>query len=418
MVLRSHIGAPARISPTPHRARQPVHRRRGHPHQGRHGHPRRAVLGARRRSWPPTAHCAERGRAAHAEWTTLRRAADRSTRRAGTPLWPPPGSPAGRHRCPSSNRATSIATRVADREGLQRRRSTACPASSPAPPTSPATPAPSSPDQLPAVTRHARRPPGVLRRPRARMGSAMVGMALHGGVLPAAAPSSCSSTTCARGAPGRAQRRQGRVRVHPRLGRRRRGRPHAPAGRARLATLRAIPDLQVIRPADANETVAAWQAASSTTAPRARALPPEPHRCAPTVRPCSPGPASCAMLPTRKSCSWPLAARCRCAWRPPPRSRPGRRRSRRQPAVVGPLRSAVRCVPRLGAARRGARALRRGRHHVRLGPVGLRQHRHRPLRRQRPRWRRARPISASTSPTSWLAPPRWPARRADPTWTV
>ena len=65
------------------------------------------------------------------------------------------------------------------------------------------------------------------------MGSAMVGMAMHGGVLPAGGtffvfldymrPS---------GPPRQPQPRQGRVRLHPRLGRRRRGRADAPAGRA------------------------------------------------------------------------------------------------------------------------------------------------------------------------------------------
>jgi len=39
-----------------------------------------------------------------------------------------------------------------------------------------------------------------------------------------------------------------------------------------LATLRAIPDLQVIRPADANETVAAWKAAVAHDGPTALVL--------------------------------------------------------------------------------------------------------------------------------------------------
>ena len=51
----------------------------------------------------------------------------------------------------------------------------------------------------------------------------------------------------------------GHLRVDPRLDRPRRGRPDPPAVE-HLAALRAIPGLDVVRPADANETVAAWQA--------------------------------------------------------------------------------------------------------------------------------------------------------------
>ena len=56
----------------------------------------------------------------------------------------------------------------------------------------------------------------------------------------------------------------GHLRVDARLHRPRRGRPDPPAGRA-PAALRAIPGLNVVRPADANETAVAWARSWRTT---------------------------------------------------------------------------------------------------------------------------------------------------------
>ena len=113
------------------------------------------------------------------------------------------------------------------------RSSTSCPAWSAAAPTSPATPARRSTDAGVIGTARLRRPPDPLRHPRARHGR---GHERHGG----------RATCCPfggtffvfsdymRGAVRLAalSRLQGRVRVVARLGRRRRGRPDAPADRA------------------------------------------------------------------------------------------------------------------------------------------------------------------------------------------
>ena len=105
------------------------------------------------------------------------------------------------------------------------------------------------------------------------MGSTMVGMAEHGGdparrrhvlrVPRLHAPA---------GAPGRAVTGAKVVFVftHDSVGVGEDGPTHQPV--EQLATLRAIPELQVIRPADANETVAAWQAAVAHDGPTAFVL--------------------------------------------------------------------------------------------------------------------------------------------------
>lgn len=90
------------------------------------------------------------------------------------------------------------------------------------------------------------------------MGSAMVGMALHGGVIPIGGtffvfldymrpPVRLSALSHAKAV---------FVFTHDSVGVGEDGPTHQPV--EHLATLRAIPDLHVIRPADANETIAAW----------------------------------------------------------------------------------------------------------------------------------------------------------------
>jgi transketolase len=104
------------------------------------------------------------------------------------------------------------------------------------------------------------------------MGAAMVGMALHGGVLPAGGtffvfldymrpPVRLASLSRAKVV---------FVWTHDSVGVGEDGPTHQPV--EQLATLRAIPGLQVIRPADANETVAAWQAAVDHDGPTALVL--------------------------------------------------------------------------------------------------------------------------------------------------
>ena len=104
------------------------------------------------------------------------------------------------------------------------------------------------------------------------MGSALVGMALHGGVIPiggtffvfadymrpAIRLAALSKAKCVF------------VFSHDSVGVGEDGPTHQPV--EHLATLRAIPDLQVIRPADQNETAHAWQAALQHDGPTALIL--------------------------------------------------------------------------------------------------------------------------------------------------
>jgi transketolase len=104
------------------------------------------------------------------------------------------------------------------------------------------------------------------------MGSAMVGMALHGGVLPAGGtffvfldymrpPVRLAALSRAKVV---------FVFTHDSVGVGEDGPTHQPV--EHIATLRAIPDLQVIRPADANETAAAWRACVEHDGPTALVL--------------------------------------------------------------------------------------------------------------------------------------------------
>ena len=93
------------------------------------------------------------------------------------------------------------------------------------------------------------------------MAAAMNGIALHGGFGPMAAPSSPSPTT-----PGRAIRLSALMGVpviyvmtHDSIGLGEDGPTHQPV--EHLASLRAIPNLLVLRPADAVETAEAWELA-------------------------------------------------------------------------------------------------------------------------------------------------------------
>ncbi|HEX2782980.1 MAG TPA: transketolase [Ilumatobacteraceae bacterium] len=104
------------------------------------------------------------------------------------------------------------------------------------------------------------------------MGSTMVGMATHGGVIPAGGtffvfldymrPSVRLATL--------SRAKVVFVWTHDSVGVGEDGPTHQPV--EQLATLRAIPGLQVIRPADANETVAAWRAAVAHDGPTALVL--------------------------------------------------------------------------------------------------------------------------------------------------
>lgn len=104
------------------------------------------------------------------------------------------------------------------------------------------------------------------------MGSAMVGMALHGGVLPAGGTFFVFLDYMR--PPVRLAALSGAkvifVFTHDSVGVGEDGPTHQPV--EHVATLRAIPNLQVIRPADANETVAAFVAAVEHAGPTALVL--------------------------------------------------------------------------------------------------------------------------------------------------
>ena len=104
------------------------------------------------------------------------------------------------------------------------------------------------------------------------MGSIMVGMALHGGVLPAGGTFFVFLDYMR--PPVRLAALSGAkvifVFTHDSVGVGEDGPTHQPV--EHVATLRAIPNLQVIRPADANETVAAWRAAVEHHGPTALVL--------------------------------------------------------------------------------------------------------------------------------------------------
>ncbi len=104
------------------------------------------------------------------------------------------------------------------------------------------------------------------------MGSAMVGMALHGGVLPVGGTFFVFLDYMR--PPVRLAALSGAkvcfVFTHDSVGVGEDGPTHQPV--EQLATLRAIPHLHVIRPADANETVAAWRDAVHHDGPTALVL--------------------------------------------------------------------------------------------------------------------------------------------------
>ena len=211
------------------------------------------------------------------------------------------------------------------------------------------------------------------------MGAAMVGMAMHGGVCPWAARSSCSPTTCGPSVRLAALSRAKCMFVftHDSVGVGEDGPTHQPI--EHLAALRAMPGLRLIRPADANETATRLAGgARRRGAHRAGAQPPvgagaRGHR----RRPRWPGAPTCSTATTtpRWSSSAP-AARCSVCVDAAATLRPSGRRARVvSMPVLGPVRRPARRLPGAVLPPRRPPALGRGRHHLRLGPLG------RPLRR-------------------------------------
>ena len=224
----------------------------------------------------------------------------------------------------------------------------------------------------------------------------MNGMALHGGVLPVGGTffvfSDYMRPGAAPGAPS-ARRRSIYSFTHDSVGVGEDGPTHQPV--EHLASLRAIPGLRVIRPADANETAAAWRVAVDGEGPVALVLSRQdlpvvttPEQAAgrrsraPTCCQRDRRRATTATPTSSTSCSSAPAARSRCASRPPTLlEAEGLRVRVVSHAELGPVRAARRRLPGRGAAPRRADAGRRGGVDVRLGPLGRRRRGDRPLRR-------------------------------------
>ena len=293
----------------------------------------------------------------------------------------------GRRRCRRSSRARRSPPASRSRR-RSTPRSTACPACSPAPPTSPATPAPSSPTSCRSRSSTPAAGRCTTASASTRMGSTMVGMATHGGILPAGG-TFFVFLDYMRPPVRLAALSQAKVVfvLTPRLGRRRRGRSDAPADRAARHAA-GDPPAAGHPPGRRQRDRRRVEGRRRPRRPdRAGAQPPEHHRCAPTARPSSRGAGGRSPRPTtRRWCSSAPAARWRCASRPPSSSPPrasapawsacrrGTGSPRRTPTYQDDVLPAGVPVLSVEAAR-----------HVRLGALRRRIDRHRPLRRQRTR---------------------------------
>ncbi|MDO8362405.1 MAG: transketolase [Actinomycetota bacterium] len=271
LILRSHIGAPSPDLTDRHEA---------------HGNPFTAELVARTKAvmgipdepfWAPKElveayrmHCAGRGAAAQGEWQQRFDAAGVDAARWHA-LWSSSGLPGWEDALPKFEQGEKIATRVAIEKAFN-----------------------ASLQGVPGLlagaadltgntgTKLAGQVASTAEVPAGRqvyygvrehgMGSAMVGMALHGGVLPAGGTFFVFLDYMR--PPVRLAALSGAkvvfVFTHDSVGVGEDGPTHQPV--EHIATLRAIPGLQVIRPADGNETVAAWQAAVEHAGPTALVL--------------------------------------------------------------------------------------------------------------------------------------------------
>jgi transketolase len=271
IILRSHIGHPSPdLTDNPH-----AH---GNPFTAEHVSRTKAVMGVPDEPfWAPAdlvasyrIHCAQAGAAARAQWegtkqTTVHDAA------AWDACWAGGGIAGWADALPSFAAGESIATRVAIERAFN-----------------------ASLDGVPGLiagaadltgntgTKLAGQTAQSPEHPGGRqvyygirehgMGSAMVGMALHGGVLPAGGTFFVFLDYMRPAVRLAALSRAKVVFVftHDSVGVGEDGPTHQPI--EHLATLRAIPDLQVIRPADANETMAAWRACVNHDGPTALVL--------------------------------------------------------------------------------------------------------------------------------------------------
>ncbi len=295
-----------RPEPRPHRrprgARQPVHRRADHPHQGRDGHPRRAVLGAGRPGRPRTAStAAARGAVARAEWQQRLDASSHRPCGVGRGAGEPPACPGWDDASRRYELGEKIATRVAIEKAFNASLDTVPGLVAGAADLTGNTGtklAGQVADDRPSTPGAARSTTASASTAWARPWSAWRSTAAS---CRPAARSSCSSTTCVRrcGSPSLSGAKVFFVFTHDSVGVGEDGPTHQPV--EQLATLRAIPHLQVIRPADANETGRRVAGRRRARRPdRARAHPPEHHGRAPTARPWRRVPASSSTSTTRR----------------------------------------------------------------------------------------------------------------------
>ncbi len=271
LILRSHIGHPSPdLTDDPH-----AH---GNPFTAEHVTNTKAVMGIPDEPfWAPDdlvaayrAHCAERGATETSAWRERHRAAaiDAAVWDA---TWHATGIAGWKDALPSYADGESIATRVSIEKAFNASLDTV-PALMAGAADLTGNTGTKLAGQLPQSTAH---PDGrqVYYGIREHgMGSAMVGMALHGGVLPAGGTFFVFLDYMRPAVRLAALSRAKVVFVftHDSVGVGEDGPTHQPV--EHVATLRAIPDLQVIRPADANETMAAWVAAVEHDGPTALVL--------------------------------------------------------------------------------------------------------------------------------------------------
>ena len=271
LVLRSHIGHPSPDLTDRHEAH-------GNPFTAEHVTRTKQVMGIPDEPfWAPSElvesyrrHCAARGGAVRTAWQQ-RLAASSIDREVWDACWGATGRPGWQAALPTFEQGASIATRVAIEKAFN-----------------------ASLESVPGLVaggadltgntgvRLAGQQGAQDDTPAGRqiywgvrehgMGAAMVGMALHGGVLPAGGTFFVFLDYMR--PPVRLAALSGAkvvfVFTHDSVGVGEDGPTHQPV--EHLASLRSIPGLQVIRPADANETVAAWRIAVDTPGPTALVL--------------------------------------------------------------------------------------------------------------------------------------------------
>ena len=271
LVLRSHIGAPSPDLTDRHEAH-------GNPFNAEQISRTKAVMGVPDEAfWAPDdlvaayrAHCAGRGAVAVDAWQA-RFDSSSLDRAAWDACWGATGVAGWQDHLPTFELGEKIATRVAIEKAfnaslhtvpglvagaadLTGNTGTKLAGQSPMTPTSPA-----GRQMHYGVREHG-------------MGSAMVGMALHGGVLPAGGTFFVFLDYMR--PPVRLAALSGAkvifVFTHDSVGVGEDGPTHQPV--EHVASLRVIPGLQVIRPADANETVEAWRTAVEHDGPTALVL--------------------------------------------------------------------------------------------------------------------------------------------------